>query len=81
MNGFVQVPIDGEIKIIEPDGTISTPGTDDLSILADLSFGGVGDGLICIDNSIQVRFVSLDGSKTIDRVKITSNTVNASAAP
>lgn len=82
MNGFVQVMIDGEIKIIEPDGTISTPGADDLSKLADLSFGGVSDGLICIDNdSLHVRFVSLDGSKTIDCAKVTNNTVNASVVP
>lgn len=93
-NGYFQVTIDGETKIIEPDGKVSTPGVDDLSMLNGLSFGsidgnsslalgGVGDGLIsCLDvenNIISYSYARADGSGIIDCVKLMSGSTGSNA--
>ncbi len=75
-NGYLQATIDQMTKIIGPDGTIYTPGVDDLSMLDGLTFGDVGDGLICMDDAANTKdwkYVSLDGSRTIDCAKLTSS--------
>ncbi len=80
-NGYFQVTIDDETKIIEPDGKVSTPGTDDLSMLNDFSFGDVGDGLICcmdVDDGCW-SYVRLDGSGIIDCVKLMSGGTESDA--
>lgn len=77
-NGYLQVTIDGETKIIEPDGKVSTPGVDDLSMLNGLVFGDVGDGLICMDDvGKDWRYARLDGSGIIDRVKLMSGSAES----
>lgn len=93
-NGYFQVTIDGETKIIEPDGKVSTPGVDDLSMLNGLSFGGidgnsflalggVGDGLICCldveNNIISYSYARADGSGIIDCVKLMSGSTGSDA--
>lgn len=80
-NGYFQVTIDGKTKIIEPDGKVSTPGTDDLSMLNDFSFGDVGDGLICCMDVDDGRwsYVRLDGSGIIDCVKLMSGSIGSDA--
>lgn len=77
-NGYLQVTIDGETKIIEPDGKVSTPGIDDLSMLNGFTFGDVGDGLICMDDvGKDWYYARLDGSRTIDHVKLMSGNVGS----
>lgn len=93
-NGYFQVTIDGKTKIIEPDGKVSTPGVDDLSMLNDLSFGsidgssslalgGVGDGLIsCLDvenNNLSYSYARADGNGKIDCVKLMSSSTGSDA--
>lgn len=80
-NGYFQVTIDDETKIIEPNGKVSTPGTDDLSMLNDFSFGDVGDGLICcmdVDDGCW-SYIRLDGSGMIDCVKLMSGGTESDA--
>ena len=75
-NGYLQATIDQMTKIIGPDGVVYTPGVDDLSMLDGLAFGDVGDGLICMDDAANTKdwkYVSLDGSRTIDCAKLTSS--------
>lgn len=80
-NGYLQATINGETKIIEPDGKVSTPGVDDLSMLNGLAFGDVGNGLICMDDtgkdSRDWCYAKLDGSGTIDRAKLMSSSAGS----
>ena len=76
-NGYFQVVIDDEEKIISPDGAIYTPGIDDLSMLKELTFGDVSGGFIIMnseENSSDTTpyYVSLDANTIIDSVKVTS---------
>lgn len=76
-NGYFQVVIDGEKKIIDPEGTIYTPGVDDLSILKGLTFGDVSEGFIIMDSEEDESdatsyYVSLDTNTIIDSVKAAS---------
>lgn len=76
-NGYIQVLIDDEEKIIGPDGTIYTPGVDDLSMLAGLTFGDVSEGFIIMNpeegsSETNPYYVSLDGNTVIDSAKVTS---------
>lgn len=76
-NGYFQVVIDGEDKIIDPEGTIYTPGVDDLSMLKGLTFGDVSEGFIIMDSEgddsdATPYYVSLDTNTIIDSVKAAS---------
>lgn len=76
-NGYFEVIIDGEKKIIGLDGAIYTLGVDDLSMLEGLSFGSVSEGFIIMgsegdDSDITPYYVSLDTNVIIDSVKVTS---------
>lgn len=76
-NGYFQVVIDDEEKIISPDGAIYTPGIDDLSMLKELTFGDVSGGFIIMsseenNSDVTPYYVSLDANTLIDSVKVTS---------
>lgn len=82
-NGYLQATIDNEKKIIGPDGTVYTPGVDDLSVLAGLTFGDVSNGFLLMgtdesDSSDEAPYyVNLDGNTVIDSVKVTSSSMAA----
>jgi hypothetical protein len=59
-NGYVAATIGGKSIIVDPKGSVKTPGTDDLSGISNTSFGNVSGGFFIIDKT----YVSLDG-KTI----------------
>lgn len=67
-NGYFQVTIDGEEKIIAPDGTIYTPGADDLSVIKDASFGDIYEGFMILGNT----YVHLEDKTIIDSAKMFS---------
>lgn len=84
-NGYLQVTIDREEKIIGPNGAVYTLGVDDLSMLEGLTFGDVSNGFILMGmeevynkesykyEEIPPHYVSLDGSAIIDSAKISSS--------
>lgn len=72
-NGYFQVIIDGEEKVISPDGTFYTPEVDDLSMLEGLTFGNIGEDFIMMDS----HYVSLYANTIIDSVKVTSTNMGA----
>lgn len=76
-NGYFQVVIDDEKKIINPNGAIYTPGIDDLSMLKELTFGDVSGGFIIMsseenNSDVTPYYASLDANTIIDSVKVTS---------
>lgn len=81
-NGYFQVIIDGEGKIISPDGTTYTLGIDDLSMLEGLTFGDISNGFIIMgsegdSSGISPCYISLDANTIIDSVKVTSTDIDA----
>lgn len=60
--------LNGEEKIIGPDGTIYTPGIDDLSAIGDASCGSISEGFMMLGNT----YVSLDAERVIDSARIVS---------
>lgn len=83
-NGYLQAIIDGEKKIIGPDGTVYTPEADNLSMLEGLTFGDVSNGYILMGISESyssggdLHYASLDGSTIIDSAKMTSTSAEIS---
>lgn len=74
-NGYFQVIIDEEEKIIGPDGTIYTPGIDDLSALKEASFANINGGFII--SNINPHYIGVDGNNRIDSAKVTSASRNS----
>lgn len=80
-NGYLQATIDGEKKIIAPNGTIYTLGVDDLSILEGLTFGDISNGFIIVSlkesyADTTLYYVSLDATTVIDSVKVISTDID-----
>lgn len=76
-SGYLQVTIEGEKKIIGPDGTIYTSGVDDLSMLDGLTFGYVSNGFMMMnpgdnDTITNPCYISLDTNTVIDSAKVVS---------
>lgn len=76
-SGYIQVTSGEGKKIVAPDGTVYTPGVDDLSMLEGLSFGSISEGFVIMgsegdDSDITPYYVSLDTNTIIDSVKVTS---------
>ena len=76
-SGYLQITIDERHKIISPDGTIYTPGVDDLSMLEGLTFGDVSEGFILMDqeedsSETSPYYVSLDTNTIIASAKVAS---------
>ena len=82
LGGYLQVVGNEGKKIVGPDGTIYTPGVDDLSMLEGLTFGDISEGFIIMgseedDSNIAPYYVSLDANTIIDSVKVTSTDMDA----
>lgn len=71
-NGYFQVTIDEEEKVIDPDGNLYTLGTDDLSVCEGLTFGDISEGFIMMSSDSNLYYISLDCNTVIDSAKITS---------
>lgn len=85
-NGYFQVTIDSEVKIIGPDGTVYTPEIDDLSALENLTFGDISEGFILMESNGNGTepgyhyYVSLNGSNIIDSAKLTSEYIDGNSS-
>lgn len=76
-SGYLQATVEGEKKIISPDGTIYIPGIDNLSMLNGLTFGYISGGFMTMnpedsDTITNPCYISLDANTIIDSVKVTS---------
>lgn len=81
LGGYLQVVGNEGKKIVGPDGTIYTPGVDDLSMLEGLTFGDISNGFIIMgseedSSDTTPYYVSLDTNTIIDSVKVTSTSMD-----